>query len=87
LRDLFLSEFGYPTVLWDVDPLDWNTAVSDADVLNTILTETDPGDIILTHDIHERTILLMPQILDGLLAQGYSFVTISEMLALRAGTP
>ncbi len=83
LRNLLQNEFGYPTILWDVDPRDWDTAVTDEQVVDTIFTETDPGEIILTHDIHARTIALMPEILDGLLADGYSFVTISELLELQ----
>ena len=83
LRDLFMSEFGYPTVLWNVDPRDWDVAVSDQQVIDTILNESDHGEIILCHDIHERTIGVMPTVLDGLLAQGFSFVTISELLELQ----
>jgi peptidoglycan/xylan/chitin deacetylase (PgdA/CDA1 family) len=84
LRNLFMSEFGYPTVLWNVDPRDWDVAVSDQQVIDTILNESDHGEIILCHDIHERTIGVMPTVLDGLLAQGFSFVTVSELLALQA---
>jgi peptidoglycan/xylan/chitin deacetylase (PgdA/CDA1 family) len=83
LRDLFMSEFNYPTVLWNVDPRDWDTAVSDAQVIDTILTESNHGEIILCHDIHERTIGVMPTVLDGLLAQGFSFVTVTELLKLQ----
>ncbi len=83
LRDLFLVEYGYPTVLWDVDPRDWDTAVSDQQVIDTILTESDHQEIILCHDIHQRTIDVMPTVLDGLLSQGFSFVTVCEMLDLR----
>ncbi|MCF7732430.1 MAG: polysaccharide deacetylase family protein [Akkermansiaceae bacterium] len=83
LRDLFMSEFGYPTVLWNVDPRDWDTAVSDQQVISTILTESDHGEIVLCHDIHERTIGVMPAVLDGLLAQGFSLVTVTELLALQ----
>jgi peptidoglycan/xylan/chitin deacetylase (PgdA/CDA1 family) len=83
LRDLFLDEFGYPTILWDVDPRDWDVTVSDEQVVDTILTESDHGEIILTHDIHERTISVMPEILDGLLDQGFSFVTVTQLLELQ----
>jgi peptidoglycan/xylan/chitin deacetylase (PgdA/CDA1 family) len=83
LQNLFLDEFGYPTILWDVDPRDWDTTVSDEQVVDTILIESDHGEIILTHDIHARTIALMPEILDGLLAQGFSFVTVTELLELQ----
>jgi len=84
LETLWLTEFGYPTIMWDVDPQDWNDAeVSDQQVIDTILTETDHGEIILCHDLKDRTIPLMPTVLDGLLADGFSFVTISELLELR----
>jgi peptidoglycan/xylan/chitin deacetylase (PgdA/CDA1 family) len=83
IRDLIFDEFGYPAILWDVDPRDWDMAVSDEDVVDTILTESDHGEIILTHDIHARTIAVMPEILDGLLTNGFSFVTVTELLELQ----
>lgn len=81
LRNLLLSEFGYPTILWDVDSRDWETAVPDSQVIANILA-ADHGDIILCHDVHERTITVMPAALDGLLARGFSFVTVTELLEL-----
>jgi peptidoglycan/xylan/chitin deacetylase (PgdA/CDA1 family) len=98
LRDLFLSEWGYPTVLWDIDTEDWrlNTdppttteqAVIDAainGVAGWFSTNPAPtyGPIILFHDIHQKTIDLVPGILDTLLGQGYSFVTVTELLELQ----
>lgn len=81
VRALLLSEFGYPTILWDVDSRDWEVAVPDSQVIANILA-ADHGEIILCHDVHERTIAVMPDALDGLLAQGFSFVTVSELLEL-----
>ena len=83
IRNLIFNEFGYPTILWDVDPRDWDMAVPDEDVVDTILTQSGHGDIILTHDLHARTIALMPEILDGLLTNGFSFVTVTELLLLE----
>jgi peptidoglycan/xylan/chitin deacetylase (PgdA/CDA1 family) len=85
LRDLFQNEYGYPTVLWEVDPRDWDSAVSNEQVIATILNDSDSGEIILCHDIHQRTIDVMPAVLDGLLARGFTFVTVREILALRGG--
>lgn len=95
LRALFLSEFGYPTILWDIDPRDWDTTVTDSEVINAIVDGVADwfrpphppnwGPIILLHDIHERTILVTPTILDTLLGQGYGFVTVSELLAMQQG--
>ncbi len=75
------GEFGYNVVLWDVDPLDWKVRNA-ASVERQILSRTRPGSIILTHDIHKSTIDAMPATLDALLAKGYKFVTVSELIAM-----
>ena len=45
------TEFGYRTILWDVDPLDWKRPGPSV-VTSRIVRETRPGSIILSHDIH-----------------------------------
>lgn len=54
-----------------------------------ILSETRPGAIILVHDIHASSIDAMPGTLDGLLARGSRFVTVSQARtgSLRAEPP
>ncbi len=76
------SEFGYPSILWAVDPEDWKRPGSSV-VANRILSQTRPGAIILAHDIHAPTIDAMPAALDGLLAKGYRFVTVTQLIALE----
>lgn len=75
------KEYGMKVVLWSVDPLDWKDRKA-ALVEQRILKETQPGAIILSHDIHPSTIEAMPATLDALLAKGYRFVTVSELLAM-----
>jgi hypothetical protein len=41
-----------------------------------------PGSIILSHDIHKTTVDAMPETLDALLAKGFKFVTVSELIAM-----
>jgi len=48
-----------------------------------ILSGAKPGTIILSHDIHQQTIDAMPATLDALLAKGYKFVTVSELIAMN----
>src|SRR5690606_13005144 len=60
------GEFGYKTILWDVDPLDWKVRNA-AHVERQILQRARPGSIILTHDIHKSTVDSMPATLDALL--------------------
>lgn len=80
------SEFGYKVILWDVDPLDWKEP-GPATVAQRIIRETKPGSIMLSHDIHAQTIAAMPETFDALLAKGFKFVTVSELLALAQNSP
>jgi peptidoglycan/xylan/chitin deacetylase (PgdA/CDA1 family) len=75
------GEWGYKCILWDVDPLDWKVRNAEH-VKNEILKSTVAGSIILAHDIHKTTVDAMPETLDGLLAKGFKFVTVSELLAM-----
>ena len=83
-RILANHEFGYRVILWDVDPLDWKRPGSDV-VAQRIIAGARPGSIILSHDIHSPTIAEMPQVFDELLAKGFKFVTVSELLAMDKG--
>jgi peptidoglycan-N-acetylglucosamine deacetylase len=77
-------DFGYKIILWDVDPLDWKRPGSSV-VAQRIIAGARPGSIILSHDIHPPTIAAMPQVFDALLAKGFKFVTVSELLAMDKG--
>ena len=80
------GEFKYKTILWDVDPLDWKVRNA-SHVENEILKRTVAGSIILAHDIHKSTVDAMPATLDGLLAKGFKFVTVTELLAKDRPVP
>src|SRR5437667_5283446 len=75
------DQFGYRIILWDVDPYDWKRP-GPAVVRNRILKETQPGSIVLSHDIHPGTIEAMPSTLDALEAKGFKFVTVSELIGM-----
>lgn len=85
-RKAIHDKFGYPTILWDVDPQDWQTPRTAAKVQTRVLAQTKPGSIILCHDIHKPTIDAMPAVLDELLARGYKFVTVTELINLDSQT-
>lgn len=80
-RAWIFSEYGYPTILWSVDPLDWKRP-GPSTVTSRILSATKPGSIVLAHDLHSSTVDAMPATLDGLLRKGYKFVTVSQLLAM-----
>jgi peptidoglycan/xylan/chitin deacetylase (PgdA/CDA1 family) len=77
------DEFGYDIILWDVDPLDWKRP-GPAVVRARILKETRPGSIVLSHDIHPGTIEAMPSTFEELEAKGFKFVTVSELIRMKA---
>ncbi|HEX5790731.1 MAG TPA: polysaccharide deacetylase family protein [Luteolibacter sp.] len=81
-RQVVHQQFGYPTILWSVDPLDWKNRVPSI-VSSRIIQDTHPGAIILAHDLHATTVAAMPYALDTLLYQGYRFVTVSQLLAIH----
>ncbi len=83
-RVLVNHDFGYKVILWDVDPLDWKRPGPSV-VARRIIAGARPGSIILSHDIHPPTIEAMPQVFDALLAKGFKFVTVSELLAMDKG--
>jgi peptidoglycan/xylan/chitin deacetylase (PgdA/CDA1 family) len=83
-RILVNHDFGYKVILWDVDPLDWKRPGPSV-VARRIIAGTRSGSIILSHDIHPPTIEAMPQVFDALLAKGFKFVTVSELLAMDKG--
>jgi peptidoglycan/xylan/chitin deacetylase (PgdA/CDA1 family) len=85
-RELVHREFGYPTILWSVDPLDWKRPGPSV-VTSRILSGTTAGGIVLAHDLHSQTVDAMPATLDGLLRRGFKFVTVSQLIAMKTETP
>jgi peptidoglycan/xylan/chitin deacetylase (PgdA/CDA1 family) len=75
------DKHSYTTVLWSVDPKDWQRP-SVEKVVNTVTTTVEPGSIVLLHDGQYPlpTPQAIGQIIDNLRANGYTFVTISELL-------
>lgn len=80
-KNMLHEQFGYSTILWDVDPRDWKDRNAGV-VSSRVLSGTQNGSIILLHDIHSSSVDAVPRILDGLLSQGYTFVTVSQLLAM-----
>lgn len=75
------EQFGLKIILWEVDPNDWRKPGAPV-IAHRILEGTRPGSIILSHDIHAQTVDAMAETLDGLLAKGFKFVTVSELIAM-----
>ena len=67
------------TVLWSVDSLDWKLQDTDR-IVRRVLKDTEDGDIILMHDEFQTSVEAALEIIDNLLAKGYTFVTVDELL-------
>jgi len=81
-REMVHAEFGYPTILWSVDPLDWKRPGVGV-VTSRLVNGASDGGILLAHDIHAPTIDAMPATIDSLLRRGFKFVTVSQLLAMK----
>lgn len=66
-------------VLWDVDPLDWKTDNSDV-IAKRVVDKVQENDIILLHDASESSVNAAFKIIDELQKDGYTFVTVDEIL-------
>ena len=66
-------------VLWDIDTLDWKVQNSEK-VLRTIEKNAGKHQIVLMHDIFPTTVDAALAAIDTLGEQGYTFVTVDELL-------
>ena len=62
-------------MLWNIDPLDWCSLDASCIVRNVVAKA-----IILMHDENEPSVVAALQIVDELKKQGYTFVTVEEIL-------
>ncbi|MBN8917721.1 peptidoglycan/xylan/chitin deacetylase (PgdA/CDA1 family) [Xanthobacter flavus] len=86
LRAHLREKFGSTFIYWSVDPLDWKDR-NPTVIHDRIVSHVHPGAIILAHDIHPTTVDAMPKTLDDLLAKGYKFVTVSQLIAMNKAMP
>lgn len=69
-----LNEAGLKSIMWNIDSMDWADPVPESIVQRVLAqVEKEQRGIILFHDIHDRAVKALPQILDKLIADGYQF--------------
>lgn len=69
-------------ILWNVDTEDWKNKNS-VTTTNRALQGARPGAIVLMHDIHPTTVAAVPGLVAQLRAEGYTFVTVSQLLGTQ----
>ncbi len=75
----FETDLNMFPVLWNVDPLDWNTANANR-VANAVISKVSDNDIILLHDYYDTSVQAALMIVDELTRRGYEFVTVDKIL-------
>ncbi|MBR6653946.1 MAG: polysaccharide deacetylase family protein [Oscillospiraceae bacterium] len=70
---------GVKTIQWDVDSLDWKD-LSASEIQNRVLPKVQKGSIVLFHNAAKHTPEALPGIIEGLIAEGYSIVPVSQLL-------
>ncbi|WP_160162839.1 polysaccharide deacetylase family protein [Bhargavaea cecembensis] len=61
---------------------DWNPALTDQEVYRRVMDGVQPGSIITMHILdNAHTIRVLPGILDWLIAEGYEFGTVGELIS------
>jgi polysaccharide deacetylase family sporulation protein PdaB len=75
------EELNYTVIQWDTDSFDWMNIGTDK-IVERVVSRAHPGDIILMHasDSSKQTRDALPAIIDQLRANGYDFVTVSQMI-------
>ena len=98
MNSLYDNDIRMYSIHWSSDSLDWEyqnrykkgeitreAAIDGA--FQTIVNETSEGTVILMHDIHEITPDILKLVLEKYTAEGYTFVTVSELFGLEENAP
>lgn len=82
----YAKEAGIPIAYWDVDTRDWESRNVDA-IMDVCFGKNGikDGSIVLLHDIHETSVDASIKIMDRLIDEGYTFVTVPELIVAREG--
>lgn len=78
------AEEGMSLVLWSVDTQDWKSRDKGAILSMAFDSEVyhiKDGSIVIMHDIYEATVDAVAEMIDRMLEDDYSIVTVSELLA------
>ena len=83
----YLSRTGRTTIMCDVEPESHPEVAADAGkIVQHVVEQARPGSIILLHVMNasrSESVRAVPAIIQGLHNKGYTFVTVSELLAVQ----
>ena len=93
INDTRIKESPLYVVNWSVDSSDWRLKARTSEeerkanvdkIVNNVVSTAKRGGIILMHEIYDNSYEAFCIIIDKLAAQGYEFVTVSELLGENA---
>lgn len=73
------AEGNMSVIMWNVDTMDWKTR-STSETVKAAVETSQPGSIVLMHDIHGSSVDAAPAIVEGLRKRGFTLVTVSTLL-------
>ena len=79
------NNLGYPLIMWSVDSRDWKYRDAQKDY-DEVMNYVFDGAIVLMHDLYPATADAVAKLVPDLMAKGYKFVTVSELLSARGVT-
>ena len=75
----FEEELNMFPVLWTIDPLDWCSSNVGC-ITDRVVKKAGENEIILMHDYYDTSVTAALKVVDELLEEGYTFVTVEEIL-------
>ncbi|MDE7416215.1 MAG: polysaccharide deacetylase family protein [Lachnospiraceae bacterium] len=75
----FEQELNMFPVLWSVDPMDW-CSENVSRITEKVVSKVKENDIILMHDYYDTSVAAALRVVDKLMDEGYTFVTVEEIL-------
>jgi peptidoglycan-N-acetylglucosamine deacetylase len=74
-----VQSLGRYTIQWDADSIDWKEHGPNIEY-NRIIKKAKPGSILLFHNTAKYTPETLPQVIEKLQKDGYSFVKVSDLI-------
>jgi peptidoglycan-N-acetylglucosamine deacetylase len=80
----YAQKKNYAVVMWSADSLDWRTTTQS--LMENVMKQANSGGIVLMHDgggNRSRTVEALPDIIAKFRKEGYTFVTVPELLKMQ----
>ena len=80
-NDMIKKGGGMPLIQWSIDTYDWRGDRSTGTIMKNVKKQITDGDIILMHDIKDKTPGLVKTMIPWLQENGYMILTVDELFA------